>query len=216
MKKQKVDAVVERLVHAFGAPAVKVCTEYHIKVASGGSHNVYLNSRDKSIRLQLCGKRRLTEHHSVNDVISRITQHNENKTDIAAMREALRLGESIQHAYHVLLDRQLEKAIFVDAGFKDGQAKAAAILVHSNGDVDVRVRAIEIDTSGQAEVRAVLLGMELRGDDDDIHIFTDCQSIFGIHEVKNAKNVHWIPRQRNKAADRLSNMRSKDKLIKTS
>lgn len=209
------DKLVASLVKAFGSDSVRVNTEYHVQVRSykSGWHDVWVN-KDNNLSVRLNGKRGVKPCNSINDVISRIDSYNSARTDIVAMQEALHIGESIQHAQSVLMDRQLDKAIFVDAGFKNGKAKAAAIFITSGGDVDVRIRSIDIETSSQAELRAILLGMELRDEfgEFDTFIFTDCQALFEHETVKNAKNINWIPRIRNKGADRLSNLRSKSKV----
>lgn len=211
----KKDKLVEALVNAFGAAAVRVNTEHHVQVAStpAGWHDIWISSKN-GLKFSLQGKRSIKTDITVNDIISRIDGFNSTKTDLAAMHEALRIGESIQHAQSVIHDRKLDRAVFVDAGFKDGKAKAAAIFITLDGDVDVRVRNIQIESSSNAEVRAVLLGMDLRNelcDDTSVPIFTDCQAIFGHKDTKDVENVHWIPRIRNKGADRLSNMRKKKK-----
>lgn len=208
---RKKNNLISSLVAAFGSSSVKVNTEYHIQVQSrsaiNGWHDIYLNSKgDMSLRLK--GKRSGIVVYSARDIISRITQYQETKTELASMREALKLGESIQHANRVLIDHNIPSAIFVDGGWKDGKAKIAAILVREDGDVDVKIRSIECDSSSQTEVRAVLLGYELRrSDDTDIPIFTDCQAVLGHSLISHVGNVHWVPRNRNKGADRLSNMR---------
>jgi len=211
---QKKDKLVKALVNAFGPSSVRVNTEHHVQVRSSNSgwHDVWIN-KESMISMKICGKRSVKTNLSANDVIGRIENYNTTKTDLAAMHEALRIGESIQHAHAVMLDRQLDRAIFVDAGFKDGKAKAAAILVTKEGDVDVRVRSISINTSSQAEYRAVLLGMDLRDQyaDYDTPIFTDCKALFEHKELKNVENINWIPRIRNKGADRLSNMRKRSR-----
>jgi hypothetical protein len=172
---------------------------------------VYSNENG-DILLRLKGKRSIAQVYSTKEVINRITQYQESKATIAQLHEALKLGECIQHAHRVLIDRALEAAIFVDGGFKNGKAKIAAILVRDNGDADMRVRTVACPTSGHTEMRAVLLGYELRQEEDDmfdIPIFTDCQSILGDSMISHVDNVHWVPRARNKGADRLSNMRKK-------
>jgi len=207
----KKDRLVSVLVAAFGSASVRVNTEYHVQVRSGDSwHNIYLNQRG-DISLRLRGKRSGVVVHSPKDIVSRINTFQESKTELAAMNEALKLGESIQHAHRVLVDRQIDAAIFVDGGWKDGKAKIAAILVRSDGDADISVRSIECDSSSNTEIRAVLLGYELRSRDEDVEIpiFTDCQAVLGHTLVSHVDNLHWVPRNRNKGADRLSNMRQK-------
>lgn len=203
--------LVSSLVSAFGSSSVRVNTEFHIQVQSksigNGWHDIYLNAKgDMTLRLK--GKRGGVIARSAKDIISRITKYQETKTELASMKEALKLGESIQHANRVLVDHSLHSAIFVDGGWKDGRAKIAAILVKDDGDVDIKVRSIECGSSSQTEVRAVLLGYELRANEDnDIPIFTDCQAVLGHSLLSHVDNIHWVPRNRNKGADRLSNMR---------
>lgn len=203
--------IVAALAAAFGEAAINMISDSHIRIESVGLgwHDLYFaDNGDMALRLK--GKRGAAEVVSAKDIISRITIYQETKVGLAEIHEALKLGECIQHAYRVLIDRRLEAAIFVDGGWRDGRAKIAAILVRDSGDSDICVRTVECQSSAIAEVRAVLLGYELRKDDDmDIPIFTDCQTVLGHTMVSHVGNIHWVPRIRNKGADHLSNMRRK-------
>lgn len=214
----KKDKIVEQLVATFGA-SVRVHTEHHMQVSAGENqwHDIWVK-KDNLIIYRLCGKRSSKESYSIKDVIGVILHYKQKNTDIAAMRNALRLGESIQMAHDVLSDHKLKNAIFVDGGWKEGKAKIAAILVRKNGDSDVKVRHIECKSSSEAEMFAMLLGYELRQtrdsqgiqhDDTEIPIYTDCQPIFTHPDLAHIKNKHWIPRSRNKSADHLGNMRGR-------
>lgn len=202
-----IDHLKQALEGAFGTSSVRALTDSHFQIKNGtknGWHDLWISNEDFKLRLH--GKTKISVHNSYRDIIFRIDQHHTVRNDLKQIHEALRIGESIQHAQSVLYDHDLDEAIFVDGGWKNGHAKVAAILVSKNGDVDVKIRVVETNTSGETELQAVLLGMEMRSD-DNVPIFSDCRAILDRDDVQEIDNIHWVPRLRNKCADHLSNMR---------
>lgn len=92
--------------------------------------------------------------------------------------------------------------IFVDAGWKNGKARAAIIKSEANGDMDIAVRTIEAQSSYHAELWAIGFALEHWPCEDTIH--SDCKVAV---EATAHPRVVWIPREQNKQADSLGNMR---------
>jgi hypothetical protein len=103
-----------------------------------------------------------------------------------------------------------QQAVFVDAGIKNGIAQIGAVLV-SVDEHGIRTKAesyfAEAKGIHEAEALAVVLGASLttRG---DCPIYCDNDTVTNFVPVELKKRVKWIPRHKNKAADKIANMRS--------
>lgn len=168
---------------------VVVHTAYHIQIeTANGPHNVWFTKRD-DIRLQLCGNSDSFLTTST-ELFKRLRGYDYSKTDLAFMQSLTKfIGEIAGRA-----------GIFVDAGWKDGKAKVAIVKSHANGDMDIAVRLVETKNSYQAECWAINKAKELYPGNETI--FTDCQPA-----AANNVRVEWVPREQNKQADSLGNMR---------
>jgi hypothetical protein len=207
--KTKRERLIAKLTERFGADAVRVNTEYHVQVAANddGYHDIWFTKHGEK-KLKIRGSRAILLSVSTDEILKRLDGYTASKTDLVAMQTAKGIGSSLRKAVGILESQSVTEGVYVDAGYKheDRKAKISAILVADGGEsVDARIRHIRAENSNMAEQSAIDLGVDLRPS-EAVPIFTDSQG----RVAKNpGKNVVWIPRGRNKAADGLANMRGK-------
>lgn len=183
------EKLLERLSQEF---VVHVRSAYHFQIDTGkGYHNLWFSKG--LLKLQLYGN---SGWHYVTEskLLKELRAYNPGNTDLARMR-------SITAFISEVVGRT---GIFVDAGWKNGKAKVAIIKSVSNGDMDITVRMIDAENSYAAEEWAILTAAELHPGKEPI--FSDCQAAATKHP-----RAEWIPREQNKQADSLGNMRGKEK-----
>jgi hypothetical protein len=205
--------LVALLRDAFGKDHVLVRSPHHVQVRCETKlHNIWIDAAnlvkfklaDQAGRAEVAG--------SSGQLLAAIRGHDHTETDLAQMRRALELSELIDSAKAAMPLSGLSRAVFVDAGIKDGQAQIGVVRVSLEADGE-HVRAESHPTrarnSNEAEQAAVEYALAWAGPDEVI--FCDNRSA-----VDRARNVHgarvrWLSRNHNKAADRLANLRGKRK-----
>lgn len=193
--------LIEKLSKEF---PVIVRTEFHIQIelppaGERGQHLCYHNiwfTSNGSCKARLFGD---VETYDVGDyfdltpkkLLARLRSYDYTKTDLSAMQELTSFIAKVE-------DKQ---GIFVDAGYKKGSAKICVVRSQKNGDMDIAVRKVEAISNIDAEKQAILLASRLYPTDEPI--YTDCKTL------ESLARVIWIPREQNKQADSLGNMRKK-------
>lgn len=211
-------ASIENVAQCLGKhfhDSVIVNSAYHIQVKDGSKkHDVWVTI-EGYVKFKLYGNARARFAHSAQGLVEAIKSHKAHRTNIAKANEALRLSQLLRTSQAELPLDELE-AVFCDAGFKDGIGTAAAVYVHrtENGiEAISRVYPLgQVKDIAQAEYHAIVLGaslVRLVADSPLCPIYSDSQSV-----VRRAQNepgvgsqVRWLGRDKNKAADRLANMR---------
>ena len=170
---------------------VIVNNEYHIQIpTSKGKHDIWFNQFG-DIKFKPYGQQKAFLI-SLQNLVNDLKNYDYTKTDLGVMN----VIKFIQNV-------PIKQGIFVDAGFKNGNAKIAIIRIQQ-GDIDVCVRNIKCDTNDEAEDAGIKMAMSLFPGDEPI--YNDHQSVV----ARNAPRAKWINRKQNKEADRLSNLRGKD------
>ncbi len=190
------------LAETFGQDAVRVCSTHHLQVKFGGLHNVYLNASGK-ITLHRNGMRRARPVRGINQLIEQIQLHDSANTDLAHVKELLDLAKFIGFA-KTALPNGLDCGVFVDAGWKDGIASIAIVEIRRDqlGLSQIAQSWHErTANSHDAEIRAIEEGLRFNS---IVTVFSDCQN--AVLKI-NSNRVVWIPREQNKLADKLGNMR---------
>lgn len=187
---------IRKLGEAFGTDKVHVRTQYHVQVDSPrGPHNIW-DGKD-GLKFQLAGQKKVS-YSSQGKIIKFIGEYQPAETDIGRMEAALSLTSLIKRAI-----KENRPGVFVDAGWKDGKAKIAAIYV--NGDRISAESFIESHPdSNSAEVAAIRFGLAHFLVKPLPMIFSDCSGAVSI--VGNPR-VQWI-RRGNNVADKIGNLRS--------
>ena len=165
-----------------------VRTEYHVQIeTAGGMHNIWLAK--SGLKFKAAGDRHV-QQLSAERLLKLLAGYSYAKTDLAYMH---RLGAFLNRI-------KGKQGIYVDAGWKEGRAKIAVVRLYGE-NMDVAVRSIETATNIAAEAHAIDLACRLYPGDEPI--FSDCQpACEGYHRAR------WIPRESNKEADRMSNLRT--------
>lgn len=177
--------------------SVKVRSQYHIQVnSSKGYHDIWLNSQGE-MKFKLAGNRNALMNNDVNFIVNQIKLNH--KSHLDKMNEMLDLAKFINKCEK--LSKETGIAIFTDAGFKDGKARIAAVYVNGN-DIEAKSKLIEVDSVSSAEAEAIRLGIEMN---PYAIVYNDNESIV---KSMNNNRIKWIPREENKAADRIGNMRN--------
>ena len=205
MKEPLHNKLVRRLSEAFGKHRVIVNNEWHIQVeCKQGKHDVWINSFDE-IKFKLC-KHKKTQQGSLKSIVKAMGQWDSAHTDVAKLEQIKQLSNFVGYASTYALDHDIKSGIFVDAGFKDGKAKIAVIMVEGT-KITALGDTIEVNSSNQAELKAIWSAVKLRDEKNvDYTIFSDSQG--AVQKLQQSvENLKWISRTKNKIADKLGNMR---------
>ena len=196
----KAEEVVSRLVEAFGTEYVIIRSEYHIQVkTTKGNNDVWINKYGV-LKAKLFGDRNIIDNCALAVIISKIKK--QIVSHVEKMREVLNLAKVVEKSER--LAEINETLIFTDAGFKDGKAKIAAVLIIGT-NVIMKSKIIEVSDITTAEIEAINFGLTLS---DTITVYNDNQSA-----VKQCNNnrVQWISRESN-FADSFGNLRKRRKI----
>jgi hypothetical protein len=197
--------IIIQLKNIFGHEQIKICNEYHIQVNSPrGKHNIWMTGNG-TLKLQLCGCRQVIAGLKISTLIKKIKQYSFTESDLAMMEHALNLTKFIQQSIV-----KKTNGIFVDAGWKDGVAKIAVILIIGD-HVAAESYRIAAENSMQAELHAINFALNWKPFEFDgtIQIYTDCKAAID-WLCKNGKRdprIQWISREKN-SADKIGNMRN--------
>lgn len=202
------DTIVAELANHFGAAAVKVCSEYHVKVTvDGAAHNVYRNDAGL-LKLQLQNGGRAKCYSAIEHVIARISNFDAKRTAFGRSKAALELAELVAVAKR-RIPHDVSEAVFVDAGWKDGLAVVGFVHVQ-RGPLGFTVRAgsrpLKIRTIHAAELLAIKWGLIASR---TATVFSDAHSAAAIWASRVGDRVKVIGRKENKAADKMANCRGK-------
>jgi len=179
--------LVTELVETRGAI---VRNQHHIQIPclpKGKFHDVWIGKA--GLKWMLHGNQ-ISQTGSPAELLRMLDAYHPEQTDLAWMSSLTAM--LTKHAGRV--------GVFVDAGWKDGVAKACFVRFHPDGDTEILIRTFDSPSSHDAEVTAIKIAVE-RCPGEAIH--SDCQSAV---EVVGHPAV-WIPREKNKVADRLGNRR---------
>ncbi len=137
-------------------------------------------------------------------------------TDLTKLQESITaaLCKFIDEAGKYAARENIRRAVFVDAGFKDGKARIG--IVRLDGDDVLAVRKnITAPDIHEAEWIAINEGYSLAQQmGNDVPVYSDSQS--AVDRAKQTLEtvslgggvrVHWLSRKQNKHADHMANMR---------
>jgi hypothetical protein len=179
------DPVARKLVEQYGAI---VRTEFHLQIpTTGGHHDIWFSLRD-GLKWRLYGDRKTT-HGDASDLYGFLDRYNPVETDLGWMRSLTAFIAKIE-GY---------RGIFVDAGWKEGVAKAAIVKVLKNGDMEIFTYQFHCSSSHLGEMEAINKAKTKWPGET---IYSDCQGA-----AHATSGVQWIPRRRNQLADALGNRR---------
>ncbi|MCA9127779.1 MAG: hypothetical protein KDB22_11865 [Planctomycetales bacterium] len=212
--------LVELLRDAFGAPAVNACSPHHIQVKRDGkTHNVWIDSAN-GVKFCLAGQTgRAQQASSAASLLDAIRGFQLAESDLTAMRRALELSELITSAKAALPTSGLDCAVFVDAGIKDKRAQISAVRVSFDKDGEhVRAESHPIEAANSTDAEQAAIEFALTWAQPSDVIFCDNQVAVNRARREYGDRVRWLPREQNRAADRVANLRgskSKRKRRKT-
>jgi ribonuclease HI len=201
--------LVRLLGERFGKDHVFVRSPYHIQVAQGPAvHNIWIDSA-RLVKYRLAdqaGGARIAS--SGKELLRAISGHDHDSSDLANMRKALELSELIDSAKSALPATGESLAVFVDAGFAGGRAQFGVVEVAVAADGE-HVRAeshpCEAETSVAAEEAAIDYAVTWAA--AETVIFSDSKSAVERARTRHGQRIRWLPRQQNKVADRVANLR---------
>jgi len=194
------ERVVKKLAHLYGE-RVEVRSAYHIQVLSDkGPHDVWVK-KDRTIKFRSAGDNTIHEDISFEKIVKMIGSSK--KTKVEKMKEMLDIAAVVgvsEKAAEFIGD-----AIFTDAGFKNGKARIAAVMV-KEGEIQAKClkdaqKAQVINNIQDAERLAIIYGLRM---DKKLTVYNDNKSVC---EAMNHPRVKWLSRDLLKAPDKLANMR---------
>lgn len=195
------------LAREFGATNVKVCSPYHLQVTcSGVKHQVY-QSRGR-LKVQLSGKRSVTQHEHISGVIREIRQFNPEHTDLSEMEAALTAGSLMSFGRRSIPASE-GCAVFVDAGWKAGIANIAVVEIRRTilgCTVSCNSYPVRTASSSAAEQLAIAEGLAFNC---FANVYSDNQPAVDKARASGEARVKWIPRSKNGVADKAGNRRGK-------
>lgn len=192
---------IEQLAQQFGKDKIKICSPHHVQVRSpnGQPHNIWPLASGQ-FRLQLAGHRK-SSICGCKRMLAKISAYMPLESDLAQMNRALEVVEVIRRAAAIKRD-----CIFADAGFRDGKAKYAIIMVHGE-KVCAESNTFPCPDVNTAEIvainRAIMMRTELKV---NLTVFSDSRTAVDHARQSGHQNVEWIPRERN-VSDKIGNMR---------
>lgn len=199
----KSEKLVKILAVHFSRNQIKIHSEYHIQVITKKGKNDIWLTKNGEIRFKPYGSRKISDIHDINRIIKRLKTPE--KSHYEKMKDVLNLSEFIKKSEEISKQFDDNKNIFVDAGFKDGKAKVAAILFDNLKEtMDIKVRTYQCENSYKAECIAIELGLSMLVPLETINVYTDNKPA---SEKYSNFPVKWISRKFNKIADSLSNLR---------
>lgn len=178
--------ILERLAQHY---PLLIRTEHHVQIQTAkGYHDIWFGK--EGTKVKFCGSRRV-QPMGADRLMAELRAYSYGESDLADMQ-----------ALHKLIDRAAETdGIFVDAGWKNGKAKVAVIRKQGTA-IDVHVRSVEAATCTEAEERAIAFAARCFPD-PTAPIYSDCQA--AVEKFK--PRAVWLPRNANKDADKLANVR---------
>jgi hypothetical protein len=198
--------LVSLLGNTFGRERVIVRTEYHVQVTVGTDappHNVWLNQYGE-LKWRLSGVRSV-EMGEPRTMIRQMRRCPAKQTNFQEMEAARALSRSIVDVQTKAAEAGITRGAFCDAGWKAGRARIAVVVILGD-EIRAFIQSKEIATSDASKRAAVFYAFEKTKDIQDVLIYTDNKTIADEFKLPRVK---WIPREENKTADRLGNMRGK-------
>jgi ribonuclease HI len=194
--------LVELLTQEFGKENVKVHNEFHMQVQlEGRKHDVWLN-RHGQLKWKLAHSRQPATG-GFDRMIERFRGAARAKTDLDDMRAAQELCSTIARVSRIAASHRINRGIFCDAGYKNGKARISVILIDGE-TVEAKAFPVQANDVNAAEEQAILTALTLR---EDFTIYTDSRAC--VQKIDSPR-VKWIPREQNRNADSLANMRKRD------
>lgn len=186
--------IVNLIHHLVESRAAIVRTEHHVQVPAGSSmHDVWIGR--EGLKWKLAGMRRVLSGPP-EKLLAQMDDHVPESTDLAWMKSLAGQLRGLER----VVKATGKTGIFVDAGFKNGKARAALVKLASGGDAEIIVRCYAATSAHEAESEAIRMAQE-RWPGELVH--SDCQG------AAKANGAKWVPRERNREADAIGNMRGK-------
>lgn len=190
-----------------------VCSPHHVQVKlDGNGHNLWIDSTNV-VKYKLAGQAGKAKiASSFAQLINVMSQHGERNTDLVNMRQALELTELIASARRCLPQSGAARAVFVDAGFKEGQARIGVVevAIQSDGEhVKAESHPCVATNIDLAETEAIQFAIGWT--DPDVLIFCDNQQAVNRGRQQHGDRVRWLPRESNRVADQVANVRQTSK-----
>lgn len=196
--------LVKKLARLYSS-AVQIRSPYHIQVLSDkGPHDIWLK-KDGSLKFKRGGDNLVEDNISLDLILKKIGS--KAKTKVETMHDVLDFALMIKEAERTALALG-RSGIFTDAGYKDGKARIAAILVDGDEITAKSKSSVEKDTPimniQDAEMAAINLGLSMH---PMLTVFNDNKVVCDCLKSTNPR-VQWLPRDFMKAPDKLANFRS--------
>jgi hypothetical protein len=187
--------VGDNLMREFSRYGIIRRTEWHyqIPVSPNHYHDIWVN-RFGQLKIQLDGGR--ARLNSFGQLHAGLVGH---KVYIPSQKlpKAMAIVEELSLATDIPEIPRHDSGVFIDAGWINGLARIA--LVYKKRDyLEIRSWYEQSPNSLAAEERAYIEAKKLWPDET---IFTDCQTLAQRYDLI------WIPREKNKTADKFGNMR---------
>ncbi len=192
---------VTRLCEAVGKERVLIHGPFHVQVKEGARrHDIWFN-KNGGVKWKLAGNRNVA-NGSIEKMIAAITGYNVSDSALHQMTLAQELGATMQQAVDWAANHGIKKGVFCDAGFKNGRAKISTVRIEKDS-VTVEIRYGSFDTSYAAEEFAIHFALT-SSHNAHLTIYSDCKNAV---DNLGYNRVVWIPREQNKAADKMANLR---------
>jgi hypothetical protein len=201
--------LVELLRDSFGREQILIRSPYHLQVCIGKLvHNIWIDGSG-GVKFRLADQAGTAiAAQSIKDLVKAIRGFDRDSSDLVNMQRALELSRLIESARRHLPLCGGSQAAFVDAGFKNGQGQIGVVEVRVDDDgehVRAESQPCQVKSIHYAEVAAIQLAVMLVA--KDVFIFSDNQSAVQKMSAEFGDRIRWLPRDENKAADKVANMR---------
>jgi hypothetical protein len=184
----RIKELITRLVEEYGAI---VRTQHHLQITCGkGFHNIWTGK--EGLKLQLYGHRNVNRA-SPEAILKYLAAYQPEASDLATMQRLVSFLKRLEG----------REGVFVDAGWKDGKARAAMVRISKNGNMNIMVWNFESVSNMDAEIAAMRMAWETWG-----HPIIHSDSQQAVKEFGNGSV--WLPRELNKEADMLANKRGEE------
>lgn len=201
------EQIAAKLAEHFGPERVRIVSVWHIKVRTGTAdwHDVYTNAKGH-LKCARKGHQRPSHCRKLADVIGLLDRYDHKKTDVAQAQRAMSLVVLMERAQRDL-PKDVQAAVFVDAGWKDGVAQIGWVYVR-RADLGMAVTADTFPQRTESPTEAERLAIEYGADFAPAAVvYSDCKSLVDQLSEAYRGRLRWLPRERNKVADKIANRR---------
>lgn len=212
----KIEQMMTELGNRFGKANLRINTEFHFQVIDGRKiHDIW---RGKAgLKWKLSGMAH-TQSGAPEKLLQALQKHNGSETDLSKIQAAVELCRVIDKASSALAGIKVTRAVYCDAGFKEGRARIGVVLIDGEY-LKAERKTVQARDINEAEEIAIEHGSaqaeeyeayNIQCAGKSLSIYSDSQTVvnrLAARRPAGDRKILWIGRGLNKVADKVANLR---------